>query len=91
MASQGKYSYSSQYGLPAGMHTLLPTKISYLSIPPTVLTNFVVNADQNNVTQLPNYQQNAFYGAYGSAYRDTHFEHAQRCSRIRIRVEWESD
>ena len=30
MASQGKYSYSSQYGLPAGMHALLPLKFRAL-------------------------------------------------------------
>jgi hypothetical protein len=71
MASQGKYSFNSQYGLPAGNHALLPTKMSYLLIEPTVLKNFVINADMSNITQWPNYQENAFYGAFGSAYRDT--------------------
>ena len=56
MASQGKYSFNSQYGLPAGNHALLPTKMSYLLIEPTVLKNFVINADISNITQWPNYQ-----------------------------------
>ena len=71
IAIQGRYGLNINASLPSGMHAILPTSMSYLSVKQHTLKNFVINADQSNITQWPNYQEFTPYGGFGSAYRDT--------------------